>query len=103
MKKSGSVISVCRKFSLDLLKISEKTLRIIQKKIKEDESFTEKRGTHRNQKTFEPQVWQLAMDHLKSVPHRPSHYTETKSNRLYFCDADLNIKDLYKGFKAHFL
>lgn len=102
MKKSGDDISVCREFILNLLRLSEKKIRLIQDKVKDDDSFAEKRGKHGNQKKFQPNVWSLAMDHLKSVPHRQSHYEQGKSNRLYFSNPDLTIKDLHEAFKKFF-
>lgn len=42
------------------------------------------------------------MDHLKSVPHRQSHYEQGKSNRLYFSNPDLTIIDLHEAFKKFF-
>lgn len=102
LKKSGSDITVCRQFILSLYQLSEKRIRLIQQKIRDDDSFVEKRGNHGKQKKFCPNVWSLAMDHLKNVPHRQSHYSQAKSNRLYFLNPDLNIKDLYEAFKTFF-
>lgn len=42
------------------------------------------------------------MENLKSIPHHPSHYGKDKSNRLYFFNLELSIKDIYKAFKDFF-
>lgn len=79
LKNNGIDFEVCRSFLLHLFSISEKRLRTIQNKVKEGETFLEKRGNHDNRPTkIKPDVWNLASAHLKSIPNRPSHYLVQK-------------------------
>ena len=84
LKKDGENVLVCRSFLITLLKLSVKRIRIIQEKIVRGETFEEKRGTHSNRPNkLEPIVLNLVIEHLKCIPHRPSHYSQCKSCLLY--------------------
>lgn len=75
--------------------ISQKWLRVIQGKIEAGDTFGEKRGKH-VKKALPKSVWELAFDHLRSIPNKPSHYT--KSSRIYFDDPSLTVGGLYNSF-----
>lgn len=42
------------------------------------------------------------MEHLKSIPHKPSHYAMNKSNRLYIDNPNITIKNLHTSFCEYF-
>lgn len=95
-KEEGITVQVCRNFILKLYQISQKLLRVglIQGKIEAGDTFEEKRGKHVN--NAPKSVWELAFDHLRSIPNKPSHYT--KSSRIYFDDPSLTVVVLYNSF-----
>lgn len=66
------------------------------------EPLDDKRGKHDNHNKIAPDVYALAMDYLKSIPHKPSHYTYVKSNRLYFENPALSIKIIYNLFQDYY-
>lgn len=103
LKKAGVCVNICRSFLISLLKITPKRIRVIQAKILSNSSFEEKRGTHGHQKKVEEGVYTLAMEHLRSIPHRKSHYTTTnRSNRAYFDNPDITIKDIFEAFQVFY-
>lgn len=103
LKKEIERVKVCRTFLKDLFQVSVKRIRLIQQKTKDGQSFEERRGHHENRPNKLPkQVWELALAHLKSIPHHQSHYIANRTNRLYFDNPDITIKELYGGFKNYF-
>lgn len=91
---------VCQKFLRSLYQISEKRLRIIQQKVLSGQSFGEKRGTHNNRpRTIDSSIWDLAKEHLATIPSRESHYSREKSSKRYFENPNLYPKKLYEMFK----
>lgn len=94
---------VCRSFICNLYQFaSPKRVRVLQDKILRKEPIEDKRGKHGNHKKIEPDVYSLALDHLKSIPNKPAHYSYVKSNRLYFQNPDLNIKKIFTLFQDYF-
>lgn len=94
---------MCRSFLVSLFQVSVQRIRVVQKKIMEGQSFKERRGQHENRpKKLSKEVWELAMAHLKSIPNHESHYSANKTNRLYFLNPDLTIKQIYEEFKKYF-
>ncbi|KAJ8878957.1 hypothetical protein PR048_019561 [Dryococelus australis] len=101
MKKNGSDETVCRAFVIDVYKVSAKRVRVVQMKILQNSLFEEKRGGHGKQKKVENSVWQMAMEHLRGIPHCGSHYT-FHTNWLYFDNPDLMNKGLYGMFQEYY-
>lgn len=95
---------VCRSFLMSLYQISEKRLRIIQKKMvnSNENSFCEQRGRHLNRPhRLKANVTELFMEHLNTIPSRSSHYSP--SQRKYFDNPDLTKLKLYNLFKEYYL
>lgn len=95
-------IVVCQKLILSLLQISEKRIRIIQKRlIKGDNYFVENRGHHDNRPhKLKSNVQELFLQHLATIPHSQSHYTE--SRRKYFDNTELTHKILFEMFQKYY-
>ncbi|CAB0014771.1 unnamed protein product [Nesidiocoris tenuis] len=102
LKNKGDPTDVCRSFLLKLFQISEKRIRIIQAKVAAGECFAEKRGTHGNQRKLYDDVYKLAIEHLELIPHRSSHYSANRSNRLYFENPSLNVLTLFTEFQRFY-
>lgn len=66
------------------------------------ETLLKKRGVISNPNKIPVQVNELAIEHLKNIPHGPSHYSGANSNRLYFDYSDMNIKSIYEEFCKHY-
>lgn len=57
--------------------------------------FEERRGEHtKRPHKVNNNDWELALEHLMSIPHKTSHYAAKKSHRLYFENPNRTIKDL---------
>lgn len=96
-------INVCQEFLRSLFLVTVKRLRIIQRKLLNNESFEEQRGSHVNRpRNIPDDVVSLMGEHLKSIPHDESHYCKQKTNLLYFDNPVLNVKTLYELFKTYF-
>lgn len=91
IKSSGVEISICIKFLVDIYQVGIKRIRLLQKKIVEKQPLDELRRKHGKQRKIECDVYQMALDHLKSIPNKHTHYTPQKTNRLYFANPDLTI------------
>lgn len=80
---SGLEYGCCRKFFLDVLQVSPKTVRGIQNKINKGEPICDKRGKHTTRPNkIDVNVWKMIEEHWATVPNRPSHYSLQK--KLYF-------------------
>jgi hypothetical protein len=100
----GKPFIVCRKFIIDLFNISIKRLRIIQTKVLENTSFTERRGAHDNRPhKINENVWLLVKEHLDTIPHKNSHYGMNKSKKKYFDNPELTVVKLFDLFTEYYL
>lgn len=104
LKDGGVAKVVCRKFILQLFQISAKRIRVIQGKVAVNETFEEKRGSHTNRPhKINANVWDIAISHLQTIPHKKSHYGQQKSERLYFENPNLTVVELFRLFQSYFL
>lgn len=66
---------------MGLLQVLETRVRIVQGKVSHGGTFEERRGKHDNSPTKLGQhVWELALEHLKTIPHRPGHSLYNSQN-----------------------
>lgn len=100
-KKNGIEVSICRAFLIQVHQVSVKRIRVLQFKILQNLSFSEKRGKHGKQRKLEEDVWQLTMDYLQSIPHYQSHYT-THTNKQYFDNSNLISKMIFSMFEKYY-
>lgn len=102
VKCNGNNIDVCRTFFLKTFQISVKRLRVIQDKLKQGTiDMSDMRGKHTNRPNkISNDVYVLALEHLEKIPHKKSHYTNSK--RFYFENTDLNIKIIYRKFRKYY-
>lgn len=83
--------------------VTVKRLRVIQKKVVMNESFSESRGKYvRSNKIVTKEMKAPMNAHLLAIPHHKSHYT--RSNLLYFERSDITIRQLHAFYSfAHVL
>lgn len=63
----------------------------------------ERRGKHLNRPhRISVEDYRLVDEHLKSIPHKQSHYSRQKTSRKYFVDPTLTIKKLFESFKEFY-
>lgn len=103
LKNNGTNYPVCLKFLLNLLQVSMKRMRILQRKVQNGDTFEERRGKHENRPhKVNDDVWELMKSHVHSFPYKKSHYCQHKSSLNYFNNPNLNVKKLYKSFEIYY-
>jgi hypothetical protein len=104
LKTEGVVQEVCRKFIVQLFQVSMERVHVIQCKVTSNEGFEEKRGSHLNRShKIDSNLWDLALVHLQTLPHRESHYRQQKSVRFCFENPNLTVVELFRLFQSYFL
>jgi len=94
---------MCRTCFSKLYRLTEKRIKVIQKKIVEGIGFQEQQGKHLKQKRIvDDELRALMYAHLVSIPHRKSHYASEHTQRLFFENPDLTIKKLYMLFRVFY-
>ena len=99
----GDLIVVCKKFFHRVLKIATKRTFTLQQKILDGVPLASQRGKHKNRPhQIDSGVWVLLKIFCASLPHRESHYTNAKTNRLYFTNPMLNLENLFEIFSDYY-
>lgn len=100
---AGMRTETCLNFVMSLFQVTMKRIRTIQQKVLDNDSFTEKRGTHSNRPhKLKADVLPLMAQHLSTIPSDFSHYSRDKSKLRYFSNPDLTIKTLHGLFKGYY-
>lgn len=95
-------VKVCQKFIRKLYQVTEKRIRIIQKKILYGKSFAERRGSHNKRANkYPPQIYTLLEEHLKQFPNEDSDDEELPVVK-YLRTHSLNVKNLYELFREYY-
>lgn len=90
-------VEVCQQFLYNLLELNRKRFVTIQKKLVNNETIQDKRGTqfHRITKLTD-ELQKLIKDHCLSLPHSESHYSSEKCKLLTSDYPDLtNFQMMY--------
>ena len=104
MKLNGNTIVVCQMFFRKVLRETTKRLEILQNKILSGSNVLDDRGKHATRPNkVDADAWTLLHVYCaECIPHAPSHYSHTKTDRQYFLNPDLSMKKLYKGFVDYY-
>lgn len=90
-------ITVCKKFFLATLCISEKRVRVIMEKLQRSESRTvspDRRGKHEPGIRISSERMKLVNEHIDKFPRVPSHYCRKDSSKIYL-ETMLNKEIMY--------
>ena len=84
--------AVCQKFLCDLLQVGKGRFVTVQKKLKNNDSLEDYRGSHDNHLVrLTDDIKQMILDHCLSIPLRDSQYVREKSSLQYFEHPDLTV------------
>ena len=99
VRLAGKSLIVCQLFLRNVLRESPKRLEILQSKILAGNGLLDERGKHTNRPNqIDFEAWTLLDVYCESIPHAPSHYSHSKTDRQYFLNPDLNMKKVFDGF-----
>lgn len=94
---------LCLIFSLFLIQISKKCVKILQKKLKDDLTIADQHGKHQNRpQKIANDFWDIIRKHLQKILSSQSHYAYNRTTRQYFDNLALNRVRLYKLFCNHY-
>ncbi|CAH0716233.1 unnamed protein product, partial [Brenthis ino] len=98
---NGQCFKVCKKFLLNTLGITERTLRTVieTRNYNAGNAPKDNRGKHGNHKKTDPELVQSVKDHINSVPRIESHYLRANTSRE-FIDGGLTIAELHRNYKT---
>ncbi len=74
-------------------------MRTIQNKLVRRQPILDKRGAHQSHNKNQNPIWDRLKDFLKLIQSNESHYSNSRSNKRYFTNPELNLKKLYILFK----
>lgn len=87
---------VCKQFFLKTLNISDGAISVFIKK-SDCQEVIDKRGHHGRHKKIDVETRRIIKEHIESFPAVESHYTRSKSKRLYLA-SNLNISKMFQLF-----
>jgi hypothetical protein len=104
LEYSGKKTKVCREFLLKVLQIGEKRLRIVQSKVKNNDSMRDNRGKGEGsgKPKISNEIWKIFSNFLAEIPSNESHYRSAKTKLKYFDKPLLNLTKLYKFFQTYY-
>ena len=96
----GSIgVTVCQKFLCTLLNIKKGRFASIQKKLLNNKSLQDNRGTRNNRIVrLTDELKKMINEHCLLIPHSESHYSRECTKLLYFDHSDLTMCKLYDLF-----
>lgn len=74
----GEKIIVCKKFLINLYKITQRRIETIQNKIINGSVISDNRGLNDKTNKINSNVWDLLNQFLAQIPSSPSHYKSPK-------------------------
>ncbi|XP_045455137.1 uncharacterized protein LOC123666182 [Melitaea cinxia] len=97
--KNGQSIKICKRFLVNTLDISERTLRTVIEALQSSSSMApvDNRGKHKNRKTTDPEILLSIENHINSIPRIESHYLRANTSRE-FIDGGLTIAEMHRNY-----
>jgi hypothetical protein len=96
----GKKQSVCKTFFMSTFQVGRQRLATLHVKMRLGKSLADFRGKHDTRPNkIDPSVWELALAHCKSLPHKASHYCRETTSLNYFSNPELTLADLFLLFE----